>query len=108
MAALFALESETKALLEEFVCLMYSKSIDEVRAKMFHSKFSAGKMYVDLMLLPPITTTQHIDRASYVANLFSKSKRLMVLLDDSEGHGWGKERIVKWTEIYFPDDVSRL
>ena len=40
--------------------LMYgnknSKSVDEVRAKMFHIKFSAGKMYVDLMLLSPCSS----------------------------------------------------
>ena len=40
-----------------------------------------------------------------------------MLLDDPEENDWGKERIVKWTELYFPawrytsmfaDDVSRF
>ena len=31
-----------------------------------------------------------------------------MLLDDPEEHGWGKEGIVKWTELFFPDGVSRL
>ena len=40
---------------------------------MFHSKFSYGKMYVDLMLLPSRSSNiqLHIDRASFVANLLS-------------------------------------
>ena len=113
---------EIKASLEEFVCLMYgnknSKRVDEVCAKMFHGKFSAGKMYVDLMLLPPCSSNLqlHIDRASYVANLFTESKWLMMLLDDPEEHGWGKKGLwnrpnytsqMMWAACYYLTIITK-
>ena len=99
-----------KSTLEEFVCLMYGdkkfKKVNELRSTLFQQKLAT----VDLISLSPCSAnlSLHIDRACYVANMFRESKRLMMLLDDPVERGWDANDEVKWTEDYFPEDVSRL
>ena len=65
---------------------------------------------MDLMLLPPCQDNLnfHIDRSCYIANIYSESIRLEMLLDFPSLHGWDVEGNPIWCETYFPDDISDL
>ena len=97
--------------LEEFVCCLYRdpeiKKVDKLRVKLW-TRFNGDGKNIDLISLPPCYSNLrlHIDRACYVPNMFHESRRLMMLLDDPVEHGWDLNRKVKWSEKYFPDDLS--
>ena len=65
---------------------------------------------MDVTLLPPCqdNLNLHIDRSCYVANLYSESIRLEMLLDSPSIHGWEDEGNAIWYETYFPDDITDL
>ena len=104
---------ETRNQLEKFVCLLYGgescSSVNEMHSNLFQQKFSSGKA-IDLMLLPPCQDDLnfHIDCSCYIANLYSESIRLEMLLDSPSLHGWDVEGNLIWCETYFPDDISDL
>ena len=39
--------------------------------------------------------------------MFHESRRLLMLLDDP-AHGWTTDGKVKWSDNYFPDDITEL
>ena len=81
------------AILEEFVCCLYRdlkiKIVDELRVKLSQTRFNGDRKNMYLISLPPCYSNLclHIDRACYVANMFHKSRRLMMLLDDLVDNG---------------------
>ena len=83
---------------EEFVCCLYGdpkiKKVDELRVKLFQTRFNGDGKNIDLISLPPYHSNLrfHIDRACYVANMFRESRRLTMLLDDPAEHGWDLKR----------------
>ena len=92
------------ATLEEFVCCLYGdlkiKKVDELRVKLFQTRFNGDGKNIDLISLPPCYSNLrlHIDCTCYVANM----------LDDPVEHGWDLNGKVKWSEKCFPDDLSDL
>ena len=94
---------ETRSQLERFVCLLYGgkscTSVNEMRSNIFRQRFSSGKV-MDLTLLPPCqdNLNLHIDRACYIANFYSESTRLKMLLDSPSLHGWDIEGNAIWSE----------
>ena len=86
------------------------KKVDELRVKLFQTRFNGDGKNIDLISLPPCYSNfrLHIDRACYVANMFHESRRLMMLLGDPVEHGWDLNGKVKWSEKCFPDDLSDL
>ena len=89
------------AILEEFACCLLRdlkfKKVDELRVKLFQSRFNRGRKNINLVSLPPPYSKLrlYINRACYVANMFHESRRLMILLDDPIEHGWGLSIKVK-------------
>ena len=81
-----------------------------MRGKIFQTKFKHEGKHVDMISLPPCydNLSLHIDRACYVANMFHESRRLMMSLDDPAQHGWTTDGKVKWSDNYFPDDITEL
>ena len=79
------------AKLEELVCYLYRdlkiKKVGKLRVKLFQTSFNGDRKNIDLISLPRYSNLHfQIDRACYVANMFCKSRCLM-LLDDPVEHG---------------------
>ena len=104
---------QTRNQLERFVCLLYSgkscTNINKLRSIIFCQKFSSGKS-MDLTLFPPCqdNLNLHIDWSCYIANLYSESIQLEMLLDSPSMHGWDDKGKAIWYEMYFPDGITDL
>ena len=100
--------------LEKFVCALYGNlritSVNNLRHKMFMSKFDKEKKITDLSLLPPCEANLklHIMRANYVAWMFRRAGQLVLDLENPTSHGWDESGHVVWSSVCYPADVSEL
>ena len=96
--------------IEQFTCAIYgyirSRSVDQIRKKIFVRKFKQEGKTIDLSLLPPCTSNLnlHTKRANCIARIYKQANNLMMNLDDTTCHGSDGNYQTVRDENHFPED----
>ena len=96
------------------VCFLHGErqldATNDTRRNLFWRAFTRDKKVTDLSLLPPCSSSlrKHIQRSSYVANLWRQASHPLISVGNASEHGWKTDFTPDWTDEPYPEDIAEL
>ena len=86
------------------------KDVNEVRFKLFETKYEKQSKVIDLSTLPPCQSVLklHANRANFVSKMFKSSLVAQMQIPDITAHGWDEKGNIIWLNKEFPDNIEEL